>query len=61
MADGSVRPLQPALALRVVSATFLGVLMLQLIGDPVLDAHQAELPEVMADIILHGVKVEPHD
>jgi AcrR family transcriptional regulator len=56
VADGSVRKVDPALALRVVSATFLGVLMLQLIGDPVLDARQDELPDVMADIILHGLK-----
>ena len=61
VAEGSVRPLDPALALRVVSATFLGVIMLQLIGDPVLDAHKAELPAVMADIILHGVKEVPND
>jgi AcrR family transcriptional regulator len=61
VAEGSVRPLDPALALRVTSAMFLGVLMLQLIGDPVLDAHAAELPGLMADIILHGLKEDEHD
>ena len=61
VADGSIRNVDPALALRVVSATFLGVLMLQLIGDPVLDARQDELPDVMADIILHGLKEDAHD
>ena len=58
VAEGSVRPVDPALALRVTSAMFLGVLILQLIGDPVLDAHAAELPALMADIILHGLKKE---
>jgi AcrR family transcriptional regulator len=61
VAEGAVRPVDPALAMRLVSGMFLGVMMQQIIGDPVLDAHQAELPEVMADIILHGVKEVPHD
>jgi AcrR family transcriptional regulator len=61
VAEGSVRPVDPALAVRVVSALFLGVLMLQLIGDPVLDARQDELPDMMAEIILHGLKENPHD
>jgi len=61
VAEGTVRPVDPALAVRVVSAIFLGVLMLQLIGDPVLDAHQDELPDMMAEIILHGLKENQHD
>ena len=61
VADGTVRPMDPGLALRVISATFLGVIMLQLIGDPVLDAHQDELPGLMADIVLNGLKEKSHD
>jgi AcrR family transcriptional regulator len=61
VAEGTVRPVHPALALRVVSAMFLGVIMLQLIGDPVLDAHQAELPGLMADLVLNGLKEKSHD
>ena len=61
VAEGTVRPVDPALAVRVVSAIFLGVLMLQLIGDPVLDARQDELPDMMADIVLHGLKEGEHD
>jgi len=61
VAEGTVRPVNSALALRVVSAVFLGVIMLQLMGDPVLEAHQAELPELMADLILHGLKENTHD
>jgi hypothetical protein len=39
----------------------LGVIMLQLIGDPVLDAQQAELPDLMADLVLNGLKENTHD
>ena len=57
-----MKPWQPpALAMRLVSGTFLGVMMKQIIGDPVLDAHQAELPDAMADILLHGIKEVLHD
>jgi AcrR family transcriptional regulator len=56
MAEGALRPLDPAVTTRLVSAMFLGVLVLQLIGDPVLDTHEAELPGLMADLILHGLK-----
>ena len=58
VADGAVRPVDPALAMRLASAMFLGVMMLQIIGDPVLDARETELPDLMADIILHGLKKE---
>ena|SRR5258708_6508422 len=61
VAGGNLRPVDPALALRVASAMLLGVLVQQIIGDPVLDAHQAELPELMADILLHGLKENTHD
>jgi len=61
MAEGTVRPVNGPLALRVVSAIFLGVIMLQLMGDPVLDAHQAELPALMADLVLNGLKEKAHD
>ncbi len=58
IADGSVRPVDPALALRLTAAMFLGVLMLQLIGDPLLVAREDEVAGAMADIILHGLKKE---
>jgi len=61
VAEGTVRPVDPPLALRVVSAMFLGVIVLQLMGDPVLDAHQAELPELMADLVLNGLKEKSRD
>ena len=61
IAAGEVRPVDPALALRVVSAVFLGVIMLQLIGDPVLEAHKAELPDVIADLVLNGLKEKKNE
>ena len=61
MADKAIRPVDPALAPRLTAAMFLGVLMLQLLGDPVLEARQDELPEAMADILLHGLMENEHD
>jgi len=58
IADGSVRPVDPALTLRLTAAMFLGVLMLQLMGDPLLTAREDEVAGAMADIILHGLKKE---
>jgi hypothetical protein len=59
VAEGSVRPVDPPLALRLTAAMFLGVLMLQLMGDPLLTAREDEVAGAMADIILHGLKKEP--
>lgn len=53
--DGSLKPIDPALALRVISGMFLGVLMQRLMGDPVLGARWDEVPDVIAEIILNGV------
>ena len=61
VADKAIRPVDPALAPRLTAAMFLGVLILQLLGDPVLEARQDELPDAMADILLHGVMENEHD
>jgi AcrR family transcriptional regulator len=44
-----------ALELRLISAMFLGVIVQHLMGDPELAAHWQELPERMAELILHGI------
>ncbi len=61
VAEDTVRPVDPALASRLTAALFLGVLMLQFLGDPVLEARQDELPEAMADLLLHGLMENEHD
>src|SRR5262249_42269843 len=58
IANGSVPRVDPALALRLTAAMFLGVLMLQLIGDPLLAAREDDVASAMADILLHGLKQE---
>jgi AcrR family transcriptional regulator len=61
VAQGQVRPVNPALAVRVTAALFLGVIMLQLLGDPVLEGNEDELTALMADMVLHGFKEDEHD
>jgi AcrR family transcriptional regulator len=45
-----------ALTLRLISALFLGVIVERLLGDPVLAARWQELPDHIANLILHGIK-----
>lgn len=59
--DGTLKDIDPALALRAIAGMFLGVLMQRLMGDPVLEARWDELPDVMAEIILKGVMEAKHD
>jgi len=59
--DGTVKPLDPALAMRAIAGMFLGVLMQRLIGDPVLEAYWDEVPDVMTEIILNGVMEAHHE
>jgi len=56
MRDGKIRRLDPALTLRAISGMFLGLLMLRIMGDPVLQEHWDELPDVTADLILKGIE-----
>ncbi len=53
--SGKVRDVDPKLALRVVSGMFLGVSLLRLIGDKELEQRWAEVPDILAEIILHGL------
>jgi len=58
--EGTLKSLDPALAMRVIAGMFLGVLMQRLIGDPVLEARWDEVPDVMAEVILNGVMEAKH-
>ncbi len=44
-----------ALTLRVVSATFMGLLMLRVLDDPLLQTRWADLPEFLTTMILDGL------
>jgi AcrR family transcriptional regulator len=49
------RPLAPPLATRVIAGLVLGVLVLRLLDDPVLAARWDELPDALADLLVHGI------
>jgi AcrR family transcriptional regulator len=54
--DGTVRPLDVPLTLRVISATFLGLLLLRIMGDPVVANQWDDLPEAVVSMTLDGLK-----
>jgi TetR/AcrR family transcriptional regulator, fatty acid metabolism regulator protein len=53
--DGKITPLNVPLALRVMSATFLGLLVLRMIGDGVVESQWDELPGLLATMTLDGL------
>jgi AcrR family transcriptional regulator len=54
--QGLVRDLDPALTLRALSGMFLGMLVMRLLDDPVLEERWDELPDLMTEIMLNGIK-----
>ena len=52
---GHVRPLNVPLAVRVVQGIFVGLLILRILGDELLQSEWDELPEVLATIIFDGL------
>jgi TetR/AcrR family fatty acid metabolism transcriptional regulator len=52
---GKLPPHDIALTLRVVSATFMGLLMLRVMGDPLLQTRWSDLPDFLATMILDGL------
>jgi len=62
VADGTVKPLDPALAMRVFAATVLGLVLLRLMGDSELQNRWNEIPAVVTEILLKGlVKGGPNE
>lgn len=53
---GKLRDLDVPLMMRTISATFLGLLMLRILGDPVVAEQWDSLPEILATMTLDGVK-----
>jgi AcrR family transcriptional regulator len=53
---GKLRDLDVPLMMRTISATFLGLLMLRILGDPVVAEQWDSLPELLATMTLDGVK-----
>jgi AcrR family transcriptional regulator len=57
-AQGKVRKLDSALTLRILAATFLGLLVQRVIGDEQLQTHWDELPDLLTTILLDGLEPE---
>ncbi len=59
IASGIIRDLDPALSMRIMAGSLLGVLVLQLLGDETLAARWQEIPDVLADLLIPGLLAEP--
>jgi AcrR family transcriptional regulator len=55
VASGNLRDLDLPLSMRIVAGSVLGVMMLQLLGDETLATRWQEIPDVLADLLLHGL------
>src|SRR5215813_658521 len=53
--EGIVRPMDAKLTLRLMSGMFLGPLMLRMLGDPELEKHWDEVPDLLTEFILDGL------
>jgi AcrR family transcriptional regulator len=52
---GHIRPLNVPLAVRIVQGMFVGLLILRILGDELLQSEWDELPEVLATILFDGL------
>jgi AcrR family transcriptional regulator len=65
-AQGVIQTRDPQLANRAIAGMVLGVLLLRTLGDTYLQDHWDQVPDVLADLLLHGLQVtqgddrEPH-
>lgn len=59
--NGTLRAVDQALAMRAISGMFLGVLMLRLMGDRQTISRWDQLPDVMVEILLDGLRKESHE
>jgi AcrR family transcriptional regulator len=55
IAQGLIKPLEPALVTRLFSSAVLGLLVLRMLGDPVAENEWNRFPEVMMELLLHGL------
>ena len=55
IADGALRPMDVPLTLRTFTATFLGLVMLRLMGDDPLQAQWDDLPDLLTSLLLDGM------
>lgn len=55
---GAIRPVNVPLALRAVSGTFLGMLLLRMLGDTTVEKMWSQLPELLTQMIFDGLTLE---
>jgi hypothetical protein len=53
--ERAVKPVDPKLTMRIISAAFLGLMMLHLIGDTELADRWDEISEIFTEITLKGL------
>ncbi len=53
--QGNVRPFDPALLVRLFFATFIGLALLDMLGDPVARSDRETLIRQITELILHGI------
>jgi len=58
IAAGRLRPVNPALHVRLIQALFMGIILLEIAGDTTLPEMHDQLPEAVADLILNGLLAE---
>lgn len=58
---GAVHTADPRLATRAMAGTVLGLLLLRMLGDAYLEAHWGEVADVVADLMMHGLRAEERD
>jgi AcrR family transcriptional regulator len=59
--QGVIQTRDPQLANRAIAGMVLGVLLLRVLGDPYLQNHWDQVPDVLADLFLHGLRVTEGD
>ncbi len=56
---GIFRPIDVPLMMRTLAGTFIGLLIIQLLGDKEIEKRWEEIPEVFATMVLDGVAAKP--
>jgi AcrR family transcriptional regulator len=59
--EGVIQTRDPQLANRAIAGMVLGVLLLRVLGDPYLQNHWDQVSDILADLLLHGLRVTEGD
>lgn len=59
--DGTVRPIDVPITLRLISSMFLGAIMLRMMGDPVMENQWGDIPEAVVSMTLDGIIAKKDD